>query len=331
MDFRTRLKAHLHAHSHAGAGMLVGITAVLFMCSLRFSVERIPSPQNQATVSMSPLVLRNNLRNAAAESLPESLPASVLPAASSIRSSAVPDHADAPVPSSVDVFPPFIRTVNIVSKVPNWGAMRSPEEWNRTYDEMTDADFVALPAYDMTKLAVPMKELTNPISAETIPEITRKLVYSTRYFAAYDLDADEFTAIHPGIDIKLARGTPVGAIAGGRVNSVSTTKALGLHVIIEHRIGGATYYSIYGHFDTASVSPGQAVEPGQIIGTVGMTGNTSAPHVHLQIDRGAAGERYHEPYLPSEQPSPRGASRFGVHPVSFIAAHAGGTEPEELQ
>lgn len=181
-----------------------------------------------------------------------------------------------------------------------------------------------VPAYQIAKLTVPMKDLTDPITPETIPEITRKLYYSTRYFGAYDLDAGEFTSIHPGVDLKLARGTPVGAIAGGRVHSVSTSENLGLHVIIEHHINGEAYYSIYGHFDSVSVSAGQTVVPGQIIGKVGMTGHTSAPHVHLQIDRGAPGEADHEPYLPSSIPSPAEASRHVVNPMVFIGAHGNG-------
>lgn len=182
---------------------------------------------------------------------------------------------------------------------------------------MTTADFVPIPRYNLTMLTIPMGGLTEPVREENIPVITAKLFYSTRFFGVYDLDAGENTGTHAGIDLKLARGTPIGAIAGGRVAVVAQTQRLGLHVIVEHRLkNGETVYSIYGHFGSVSVTEGQDVAPGQIVGLVGMTGNTTSPHLHLQIDKGVAGER-HVPYE-----GPR-TDRV-LNPISFIGASAGG-------
>ncbi len=280
-----------------------------------------------------PLTLQRNSLVAAGSGAAV-LPLFPVPASSSSRSrlpATVPQHAAAPLEptiassssasAEIGGFPPFVRTVFPVSRVPNWGAMKSPSEWNRTYAEMSNEDFVPVPAYDLAKLTRPLSELVNPRNDE---EITRKLYYSTHFFGAYDVDAAEFTAVHPGVDLKLALGTPIGAIAGGRVASVHQDSILGLHVIVEHRLGGETYYSIYGHFGSVAVREGDAVRPGQMIGTVGMTGSTSGPHLHLQIDRGAKNEEDHRPYLPSFLPSPEAADRFVVHPVRFIVEHADG-------
>lgn len=211
-----------------------------------------------------------------------------------------------------------------VSKVPDWGNMRTPEEWNRPYGEMGPDDFVALPSYDIGSLTSrtmeELKETRN--DPETVRLLTLKLTWSTRFFGAYDLDASEFTAVHPGIDIKLALNTPVGAVAGGRVQSVIRKQTgLGLHVIIEHRTGaGERFYSIYGHLGSVKVSEGDDVKPGQTIGFVGMTGKTTAPHLHLQIDRGNdAGT--HVPYWPFSLPGRSEAARSTVHPVEFIRSH----------
>ncbi len=192
--------------------------------------------------------------------------------------------------------------------------MHAATEWNRTYAELARDDFVPVPAYDMAKLTAPFKDLLNP---RDDGEITRKLFYSTHYFGAYDIDAGEFTAAHPGVDLKLARGTPVGAIAGGRVHRVVNARPLGLHVIIEHHIGSDVYYSVYGHLDSTAVKAGYAVTPGQVIGTVGVTGSTTAPHLHLQVDRGH-GAASHEPYAPHEGTSAAEAERWTVHPIRFI-------------
>ncbi len=232
-------------------------------------------------------------------------------------------HGAAPVASPVeaDVFPAFDHAVSPVSHVPNWGAMTSPAEWNRSYEQMDADDFVQVPAYDLRILMTPLQVLAKTRNkAETIRMITAKLYYSTRYFGAYDLDADEFSAIHPGIDLKLADETPVGAVAGGRVHDVRRDeRSLGLHVLIEHRApDGQTYYSIYGHLDESWVEKGDAVEPGTTIGIVGMTGNTSGPHLHLQIDKGEADEVYHTVYWPTHIPSEEVASIHAINPVQFI-------------
>jgi murein DD-endopeptidase MepM/ murein hydrolase activator NlpD len=217
-----------------------------------------------------------------------------------------------------DNFPAFGVTMYPVARVPNWGAMTKPAEWNRTYAELAREDFVAIPAYDLRILQVPMDEYLNPRNAAAI---TAKLFYSTRYFGAYDLDAGEFSAIHPGMDFKLALDTPIRAIAGGRVRSVSQHDIFGLHVIIEHRhpVDG-TFYSVYAHLGTSAVRAGDIVEAGRSIGTVGMTGNTSGPHLHLQVDRGEPGED-HAPYAPASMPSRSEAARHGVQPIEFIAKY----------
>ena len=220
-------------------------------------------------------------------------------------------------------FPPFVKTVAPVSAVPNWGAMHAAAEWNRSYDELEEGDMVPLPSYDLQKLLEPFKSLLNPRDEA---EVTRKLVYSTKFFGAYDLDAKEFTANHPGVDIKLALGTPVSAIAGGRVHGVRTDQHLGTYVMIEHRHPTeGTLYSIYAHLGSVAVRSGQDVHPGTAVGTVGMTGSTSAPHLHLQVDRGH-GEAVHEPYKPATLPTPQEADRWAVHPIRLIEANARGVE-----
>jgi hypothetical protein len=235
-------------------------------------------------------------------------------------------HNAAPVtPTVSDTFPAFDHAVSPVSHVPNWGAMRSPAEWNRSYEQMTEEDFVQVPAYDMRTLMTPLTVLAKTRDdEETIRMITAKLYYSTRYFGAYDLDAGEFSAIHPGIDLKLADGTPVGAMAGGRVHDVRRDeRSLGLHVLIEHRApDGQTYYSIYGHLDETAVKKGDDVTTGQVIGIVGMTGNTSGPHLHLQIDKGEQNETYHTVYWPSAIPTEEQADASVINPVRFIRMYA---------
>lgn len=201
--------------------------------------------------------------------------------------------------------------------------MKTPAEWNRDYSEMDRTEFVRLPRYDLDELTTPMATiLAKRDDPESIRLITAKLFYSTRFFGSYDTDAGEFSGNHAGIDLKLPFGTPVVSIAGGRVNAVVREESgLGLHVIIEHRLGDETYYSIYGHLSSVGVTQGQEISPGAYIGAVGNTGRSTLPHLHLQIDRGARDENPHVVYWPGNVPTPEEAARYTVHPISFIAGH----------
>ena len=242
-----------------------------------------------------------------------SAPASSVSSSSSLSLRAGPSDACAP----------FINAVFPVSSVPNWGAMRSPDVWTLDYAQMPRDLFVPVPRFDLKQLTIPRKTLTGPpIPDENIPTLTAKLFYSTRFFARYDIDSGEFEAIHPGMDLKLASGTPIGAVAGGTVTFVGTNARLGNYVIIRHCAPDGDYFSIYAHFASAAVQEGQIVTPGKTVGYVGMTGSTSAPHLHLQIDRALEGElSTHTPYYPDHVPSRSEADRYTVHPVSFIGSH----------
>lgn len=224
--------------------------------------------------------------------------------------------------SAASDFPAFGWTVHPVVKIPDWGRMRSAAEWERSYSDMPDTAFINVPAYDIQSLQTPMQSLIHPIHEQDIPLITAKLYYSTRHLGKYDVDAGENTGFHPGVDLKLAEGTPIGAIAGGRVHVVTKNETLGLHVMIEHRHPtDGTFYSIYGHLKDATVTEGDDVLPGDTIGHVGMTGSTSAPHLHLQVDR-SHGEQQHQQYVPGRNAGDNNASDWTMNPIEFIARYA---------
>lgn len=226
-------------------------------------------------------------------------------------------------PAASEPFPAIGYAVMPVDRAPDWGAMRTPAEWNRTYREMTAGDFVSVPPYDLDVLTMPMSQLLSPLTSQTIPAVTAKLFYSTRFLGSYDVDSNEGEGRHMGIDFKLALGTPVGAIAGGRVSSISRNDDLGIFVMVEHRTPAeGTLFSVYGHLGATTVKEGQNVEPGQTLGFVGMTGKTTGPHLHLQIDRGQPGAR-HQPYHPDTIPSQAALQERVVHPMRFIERYRG--------
>ena len=87
---------------------------------------------------------------------------------------------------------------------------------------------------------------------------------------------------HKGIDIGASKGTPIKAVAAGTVTlaQYGYGGGYGNHVIISHGNGVQT---LYGHCTTLKVSVGQKVSQGQVIATVGNTGNSQGNHLHLEI------------------------------------------------
>ncbi len=89
---------------------------------------------------------------------------------------------------------------------------------------------------------------------------------------------------HYGLDMAALKGTPVSAIAQGRVVEVSyNPKGYGKSIVIAH---SAKYKSRYAHLDSMCIRKGQYIRMGQLIGKVGDTGNVrgkNASHLHLEI------------------------------------------------
>ncbi len=92
---------------------------------------------------------------------------------------------------------------------------------------------------------------------------------------------------HVGVDLAAAYGTPVKAVADGRVEQAGWAGELGNSVRIQHELGMT---SIYGHM--ARISPdvrqGSYVHMGQVIGWVGSTGLSTGPHLHFALEKQGA-------------------------------------------
>lgn len=85
---------------------------------------------------------------------------------------------------------------------------------------------------------------------------------------------------HTGLDIATSTGTPIAAAASGTVTFSGYKGSYGNMLVISHGNGVQTYY---GHCSKLYVSAGTQVSQGQIIGAVGSTGNSTGPHLHLEV------------------------------------------------
>ncbi len=98
---------------------------------------------------------------------------------------------------------------------------------------------------------------------------------------AYGLLTQGYRFDHRALDIAAPTGAPVTASDRGVVIRAGwNNQGYGRFVIIDHKID---YMTLYAHLDTIFVREGDIVAPGQVIGTVGATGNATGPHLHFEI------------------------------------------------
>lgn len=110
--------------------------------------------------------------------------------------------------------------------------------------------------------------------------------YVTCEFACY---VDRNGVPHNGIDLGNYgnTSTKVLASASGTVTRSGWHPAYGNHVIITHNLNGKIFTTLYAHMHTTPyVSVGQTVRKGQVIGTMGTTGNSTGPHLHFELYEG---------------------------------------------
>lgn len=104
--------------------------------------------------------------------------------------------------------------------------------------------------------------------------------------------------IHDGLDLLAPIGEPVLASRFGRVLRAAHSRGMGNYIIIRHR-GDIT--TIYGHLSQIYVKNGAFVRQGQVIGSVGKTGNANLrdiqPHLHFEVRKGGVPQDPLE-YLP---------------------------------
>lgn len=90
--------------------------------------------------------------------------------------------------------------------------------------------------------------------------------------------------MHTGMDFTASIGTPIYATGDGYVSVAETGgRGYGNHVVINHGYG---YQTLYAHMSRMKARRGQSVKRGEIIGYVGNTGTSTAPHLHYEVRKG---------------------------------------------
>ncbi|MEL0457399.1 M23 family metallopeptidase [Flavobacteriaceae bacterium SZ-1-7] len=134
-------------------------------------------------------------------------------------------------------------------------------------------DEIAVLAAEKEKLLAAIPAI-QPVSNEDL----------TRMASGYGMRSDPFTKarkMHWGMDFTAPRGTPVYASGDGVVvRADNRATGYGNHIRIDHGYG---YTSLYAHLYKYNVRKNQKVRRGDLIGFVGSTGRSEAPHLHYEI------------------------------------------------
>jgi len=154
-------------------------------------------------------------------------------------------------------------------------------ETTRRLDQLRKQIYIQSKSFDdLISLAMRKEEMLRSIPA--IMPISNKDL--TRTASGYGLRIHPIYKIikfHAGMDFTAPSGTDVYVTGDGTVASIiSSKRGLGNHIIINHGYG---YTSIYAHLDRFNVRAGQRVRRGDVIGFVGSTGMSLAPHLHYEI------------------------------------------------
>jgi len=133
---------------------------------------------------------------------------------------------------------------------------------------------------EITKLAAEKEKLLAAIPA--IQPVRNEDL--TRMASGFGWRSDPFTKarkMHWGMDFTAPRGVPIYATGDGVVTRADNkSSGFGKHIRIDH---GYDYMSLYAHLSKYNVKKGQKVKRGDLIGFVGNTGRSEAPHVHYEV------------------------------------------------
>jgi len=159
-------------------------------------------------------------------------------------------------------------------------------ETSRKLDILSKGAYIQSKSFDeVMKLALNKEDMLASIPA--IQPITNRDLKRTASGWGYRIHPIyKVRKMHWGMDFTAPVGTPVFATGNGKVAEVagskSTRNGFGMSVTINHDYG---YKTIYAHLSGFNVTQGQSVKRGDIIGYVGNSGTSTAPHLHYEVHK----------------------------------------------
>lgn len=148
-------------------------------------------------------------------------------------------------------------------------------------DQVAKQLYIQSKSYDeVIRLAQNKDKLINSIPA-IMPISNKDLRHAPSGFGWRTHPIYKTDEFHPGMDFAAPEGTEIYATGDGVIEVAdASAQGYGNRVVIDH---GNNYKTLYGHMTRFAVKPGEKVKRGQVIGYVGSTGLSTAPHVHYEV------------------------------------------------
>jgi murein DD-endopeptidase MepM/ murein hydrolase activator NlpD len=174
-----------------------------------------------------------------------------------------------------------IGGVNRYDELEGYNNSRLVVETAKRLDDIRKNVYVQSKSFDELILLSREKESMLRSIPAIIPIATKDLTRIASGFGLRIHPIYKISKFHSGMDFTAPLGTEVYSSGDGTIESVNSgLRGMGNYVVINHGFG---YSSLYAHLDSFSVKTGQKVHRGDVIGYVGNTGLSIAPHLHYEI------------------------------------------------
>lgn len=233
---------------------------------------------------------------------------------------------------------PFDGTVMPIAFVPDWTQEKNQNK-SLLFRDIPIRDFIPLPRYNL--------QILSDESGKNRDAIIARYTYIVPYMGAYTMNYKENEWSHLAVDIRAPIWTPVLAIANGVVVRTIEADATGNKVVVIRHDGvpwvgkRLTLYSAYEHLSEITVEEWSKIQKGSMLWRVGVTGITTTPHLHFQIDTAEA--PFH-PYWPFSSKDMKIAwldfmwainvwlgknlaEEYTVHPMNLVQVYLDGIKP----
>lgn len=150
------------------------------------------------------------------------------------------------------------------------------EKTTQNVEEMSTDTLEVAKENIIEKLDIDTTEAISNINGIKIATLPVSGIISSRYGAVSSIRS----STHTGLDIAASIGTPIKVVAKGTVTFAAYSGSYGYLVKVDHGNGVETWYA---HTSKMYVTVGQEVKAGDVIAAVGNTGNSTGPHLHLEV------------------------------------------------
>lgn len=177
----------------------------------------------------------------------------------------------------VDTFEIAEQVVNDIKKISNGKQVLTiNEKTTKNIEEMNTYTLEVAKENIIKKLDIDTTEAISNINGIKVATLPISGTISSRYGAVSSIRS----SAHTGLDIAASIGTPIKVVADGTVISATYSGSYGNLVKVDHGNGVETWYA---HTSKMYVTAGKEVKAGDVIATVGNTGNSTGPHLHLEV------------------------------------------------